>query len=164
MIRALLVAATALATASCDRMEPHGVSGICASASADHVCAVPFEAIYSQREVLTNRAIRLDGVLVVGIRPEPPGSETPVMLLFPSMERARICNPEFAVELMPSSKEIANELRNASGGFVSVAGRLQPSSKGHWRQMEIKVPPALINSEKGDFQCMAAPPPPPPEP
>jgi len=160
----LLIAATALATASCDRMEPQGASGICASVGANHVCAVPFEAIYAQREVLTDRAIRLDGVLVVGVRPEPPGSQTPVMLLFPSMERARICNPEFAIELVPSSEEIANELRNASGGFVSVAGRLQPSTKGHWSQMEITTPPALVNSEKGNFQCMAAPPPPPPEP
>jgi len=153
----------ALVTASCDAMEPQGVSGICAGVSPEHVCAVPFEAIYSQREVLTNRDVRLDGVLVAGIRPEPPGSETPVILLFSSMERAKICNPEFAIELIPSSEEMANELRSANGRFVSVSGQLQPSAKNHWAQIKVILSHTLISSEKGEFECMAAPPPPPPE-
>lgn len=164
MIGTLLIATVVLATPSCARIDHHQADDICGSTDASHVCTVPFEAIYSHREVLANRNVRLEGVLVVGIRPEPPGSEIPVMLLFSSMERARICNPELAIELVTASAEIANELKNASGGFVSVTGRLQPSAKGHWGQMEITVPPALVNSEKGNFQCMTTPPPPPPEP
>lgn len=162
--RVLLTAVAVIAAASCDQTPPHGASGICADAKADYICAVPFEAIYSEREALTDRSIRLDGVLVVGLRPEPPGSEVPVMLLFPSIERAKICNAQFAIELVPSSAEIAIALRSADGGFVSVAGPLHPSRKGHWGEMKIKVAPALIGGEKRKFECMTTPPPPPPEP
>lgn len=160
MMGGLLIAATALAAVSCFRMAPHGAPDICSNVSAGHVCAVPFEVMYAQRETLSGRLIRLDGVLVVGVRSEPPGSETTVALLFPSMERARMCNPEFAIELLASSKQVADDLRNASGRFVSVVGRSRPSPRGHWSQLEVMTPPALVSSEQEDFQCMTAPPPP----
>lgn len=163
-IGVLLMTVVALATTSCSQFGRDESAGVCGSADNNHICAVPFEEIYAHRDAFTERNVRLEGVLAVGVRPEPPGAEIPVMLLFPSMERAKICNPEFAIELVTESSEIENELRSASRGFVSVAGRLQPSTKGHWSKMEITTPPALINSEKGNFQCMAGPPPPPPEP
>lgn len=157
----LLVVIIVLATTiSCDRVGSNANSGVCASTNVEHVCTVPFEAVYSQRETLFNRSIRLDGVVVVGVRPEPPGSKTPVILLFPSIERARICNSKLAIELVPFSKEIDNALKNANGEFVSVAGLLRQSSKGNWSQMEVTTLPALISSEKYDFQCMTSAPPP----
>lgn len=164
MMRASLIAVVTLAATSCAQVDRHEPAGICGSTEQNHVCALPFEVTYSHREALTNRNVRLEGVLVVGVRPEPPGSENPVMLLFPSMERARICSPEFAIELVTASAEITSELRDASGGVVSVAGRLEPSEKGHWSQLEVADSPALISSERGGFQCMTLPPPPPPEP
>lgn len=163
MIGTFLIAAMGLATA-CERFENDGSTDICEGVDTKHVCALPFEAVYSYRQVLVDRDIRLDGALVIGIRPEPPGSQTPVMLLFPSMERARICNPAFAIELLTTSDEIVNELREANGGFVSVAGRLQPSSRGHWSQLDVAVSPISLSSERWDLNCMSVLPPMLPEP
>lgn len=150
--------------ASCHRYDPREGTGICDGTEADHVCSVPFEALYFDREHLTNRNVRLQGVLIVGTRPEPPGSEEPVMLLFPSMERASVCNPQLALELLPASARIAAELRDAHGTYISLAGTLQPSKRGHWSQMEITTSVSPSNSAKGEFYCMSVPPPPPPEP
>jgi hypothetical protein len=155
----ILVVAVALVTSSCGQTGRQESVSVCENAGADHVCAVPFEVVYSGREALIGRNVRLEGVLVVGVRPEPLGSEIPVMLLFPSMERARICNPKFAIELVPAVSGVANELRDANGGIVSVAGRLTSSAKGHWGELKVEARPALVFSEKSDIRCMTPPPP-----
>lgn len=159
-----LMLLASLPTASCQRYDYREKAGICDGAEADHVCLVPFEALYFDREHLMGRNVRLEGVLIVGATPEPPGSEEPVMLLFPSMERASICNPQLALELLPASAGIVAELRDAHGTYISATGRLQPSKRGHWSEMQITRPVSPISSAKGDFYCMSVPPPPPPEP
>jgi hypothetical protein len=156
---------TAIATAlavSCDRIED--VPSICQKSDVSHVCLVPFEALYTQRDNLAGQLIRLDGVLVSGARSEPPGSELPVILLFPSVERAEMCNPGLAVELLTTSEKVLDGFRKADGGFVSVVGKLQQSHRGHWSQMQVVSAPTLISSEQHDLSCMKTPPPPKPEP
>jgi hypothetical protein len=160
---ALLIAAVILATASCGKTRANNDSDICATEDQNHVCVAPFAALYSHRQALVGRNIRVEGVVVVGVRPEPPGSSIPVVLLFPSAERARLCNPELAVELV-ASRDLADELSVVSGGFVSVAGKLQLSQKGHWSELVVTAAPSLLGGERGEFACMKAAPPAPPEP
>lgn len=159
----LLLLPVIILAASCQH-DKRGLDDVCGSGEAQHVCAVPFEVAYAHRGALIDRNIRLEGVLVAGVRPEPPGSKAPVVLLFPSTERARICNPGFAIELVSASSEIASQLVDAGGGLVSVAGRLKRSEKDHWAELEVMTAPALISSDREDFDCMSAPPPPLPEP
>lgn len=151
-------------TVSCQRHDNREIGGICDGTEAGHVCLVPFEALYFDRAHLAGRHLQLEGVLIVGTRPEPPGSEEPIMLLFPSMERAAICNPKLALELVPESANNAADLRDAHGTYISVTGRLQPSKKGLWSEMQLVRPVSPISSVKGEFYCISAPPPPPPEP
>ena len=157
-MNSIFVVIAALAASACSQNGRQELAGVCEHAGANHVCDVPFEVVYSGREALIGRNVRLEGVLVVGVRPEPPGSEVPVMLLFPSMERAKICHPKFAIELMPAVGGVANDLRDAKGGIVSVAGRLTSSAKGHWGELKVEARPALIFSDKSDIRCMTPPP------
>lgn len=151
-------------TVSCQEYDNREVGGICDGAEAGYVCLVPFEALYFDRGYLEGHHLQLEGVLIVGTRPEAPGSEEPIMLLFPSMERAAICNPKLALELVPESANSAAELRDAHGTYISVTGRLQPSKRGAWSEMQLVRPVSPISSAKGEFSCMSVPPTPPPEP
>lgn len=158
----LLLLAALFAAVSCQQVNGREAD-VCKGTDKTHVCSVPFEVVFSDREALIGRNVELQGVLVVGTRPEPPGSQTPVMLLFSSTERAKICSPEFAIELV-ASKEVVRELENINGSTVSVAGQLKLSPRGHWSQLDVVTAPTLLHGEKGRFECMTAPPPPPPEP
>jgi hypothetical protein len=135
------------------------------SNNKSQICSIPFELLYVNRKSFANRDIELEGVLVAGQRSEPPGSNTPVILLFSSAERAQICNPEFAVNIVPRSEKIRLALNAASGNFVSVHGLLSTGTTTYWADMKVTAPAVSLGRPTNDFKsCMELPPPMPPEP
>jgi hypothetical protein len=165
VLRAIIVATTTLTlTPSCRNAGQDEIKALCGPPNGRHVCSVPFETIFSHREALIDHFVALEGVLVVGVRGEPPGSKVPVALLFSSADRATTCNPGFAVEIKNSSGKWPEELKNANGYFVTVAGQLKRSPAGHWLELEYSRPPVWVNGVRGNYSCMAPPPPMPPDP
>lgn len=125
------------------------------------VCTVPFEAIYSDRKELFDHLISLDGVLGVATDEEPPGSRVQVYLLFSTLERARLCRPQLAIELIPGSVEMEQEMKLNNGAFVSVEGILRPSQHGLWAELELVRDPMLMAVSREEIPCLSKPPPPP---
>ena len=162
MNRSSIMVALLLSTASlsaCREDDSPSAGAICA-VKAHQVCEVPFEILYSHRESLLNRVVRLDGVLVVGARPEPLVTDAPVVLLFPSAERAEFCNQKFAVEVIVQDKGLLIELYRSGGAAVSIAGRLRPSTNGHLAEIEVaKAPSLLTGVDRMTGDCMRSPPP-----
>lgn len=157
IIGGVVLMAVIMSVAACqrDELDAHDVCGV----DDDRVCHVPFEVVYSHRILMYERDVGLDGVLVVGVDLEPPGATKKMYLLFPSSQRARICNPVSAIRLVPASDEIADELSEAAGGMVSIVGRMKASNQGYWGEMLVSTEFTLIESDKEAFECMAAPPP-----
>ena len=156
----LLVVLSVLPASSCSHSAV--VENSCAAGDGAGICHAPFEAIYSSREKLMNHNVRLDGVLIVGFRSDPPESQKLIALLFPSAERAQMCNPKFAIEVVANSDSLSDALEDYSGRFVSVAGRLTHGKFGAWARIELARPPALLSGEKIESSCMQTPPPTPP--
>ena len=157
-----LVIVLAISTSAC-RAGAAEAPEICPSASR-YACAVPFESVYANRHELINKAVQLEGVVLVGVRSEPPGTTVPLALLFPSTERSEICNTALALQLTGSPR-ILEELRSASGGAVSIAGELALSDKGHWAQINV-VRVSQLRTARGDahVNCLNPEPPPAPPP
>lgn len=145
--------ATAVLCGSCGPTV--GALGPCDDVGKEgYVCTVPFELIFSHRDYLVGRLISVDGVLISGLSPEPADSTTPLYLLHSSFERARMCNPEVSIELIPTSRATQEALQRSSGWLVSVVGKLRVSKSGRWAELEVMQEPALGAGKKEEVSCL----------
>ena len=153
----LVIALLLCSVGGCDNRKPV-LNGPCDGLIPEHICSVPYELVYSNFHDLLGRLVRIEGVLIVGVRPEPPGSNTKVALLFPSVERAERCNASFAVEVVPSSDDDYERLQELHGSYVSIAGIFDNSNFGHWASIMILKDPSPEGAAKGAFErCLAVP-------
>ena len=164
LIQLLLTIVVAVFGSSCAHTEHSEAQVICPDKGENIICPLPFEAILSHRKDFEGRLVRLDGILVVGVTEEPPGSMHHVAALFSSTERAEQCRLEFSIELEATTPEISSELEQANGLYVSLAGQLMPSQNGHWSRLEVLKPPSYFTVQKHDIDCLRPAPPAPPEP
>lgn len=129
------------------------------------VCSVPFESIFSQPDLFVDKAISLDGVLVIGTKPDSPG--VPIILLFPSVERVAFCNHRFAIEIHSDSGDNMRDLKLYQGWLVNVAGTFERGADNsyYWGSINLLGPPTPLGqgtNAYGDvYRCMQPPPPPP---
>lgn len=150
----------------CGCVAQESLKDICPQSHRGIACELPFEVLYSHRPEVEGRLVSLDGILVLGIAPEPPGKNKVKVLLFPSSERARSCNFSTAVEvLVSSSKGLGLEpMQEGVGYAVNIAGELSSSAE-HWLAIEPVNDISLqyiIDSDVGS--CLVSPPPILPEP
>ncbi|MEG3184631.1 hypothetical protein [Novilysobacter erysipheiresistens] len=160
MIKYLLLASSFLVV-SCSSPEGPSAEIDCGSA---HVCEVPFQLIYSGKDELIGKTVKLSGYLVVGSEPES-GGRGQVALLFSSRAQAKLCVAKEAVKLKSRSKAVAEALQKAAGDLVSVNGRILKGSARtgddrFWLTMELTDEPTLIaNEAEGIVSCFQQPPP-----
>jgi hypothetical protein len=153
----------AMSSAGCVRNE-RAAQGPCDQLAPHHVCSIPYELLYSDRAALLGKLVRIEGVLVVGVQAEPPGSTVPAMALFASAERAQACNLEHAVRIEVTSAQVAEQFAALDGWHVSMTGRLRPADAGGWLTLETDREPSLTTGTQLDLPyCLKPPPPPPPE-
>lgn len=140
---------------ACDSGTPNAESSTPCESSSRTVCEIPFELVYSARQELIGKNIRLRGVVVAGYRSEDVGQT--LTLLFPSFERARICSKVDAIEITGTSKEISDEILEYDGQWISIAGKFEESASGEWGVLNARKGPALLDSEKHSFECIKLP-------
>lgn len=133
---------------------------LCRNLNQNQICGLPFEAALLKRGELLGRNIRVAGFLVIGVESEPPGSSRPVMLLFPSLERANLCDLNSALELTDSTGKIYEKMKQNNGAGVSVAGKFDFSSGKYWAKIDMSSEPSLIfnNQNSSIDNCMMPPP------
>jgi hypothetical protein len=135
----------------------------CKEISGKKICDVPFEAVYSNRSDLIEKRISIDGVLLAGVGGE--FASVPTVLLFPSVEKAQVCDHAFAIEIVVDSKSLFDKLKISSGKIVNISGVLRRSGNGHWATLEITREPSILQERHELYPtCLKAPPPPPPPP
>lgn len=128
------------------------ISDPCQSLGSNYVCEVQFERVYVNSELLAGRNIKLDGIIVVGM--DALGHEE--MAIFPSAERANLCNLIYALRLKSDDKAIVEEVRLSSGMHVQVAGKFNPGNARNdfWGEINLIRPPSLISGVKHDLSCL----------
>jgi len=115
---------------------------LCPDHDRNYTCNVRFETIYSYRNLLIGTNVRIEGILIIESNPPHEEEKLPLMLLFPSTERARIFNVRFAIELTPSPLEhaanIDKDIARPSFRFTSVSGKFYPDPKErYWGRIEV---------------------------
>src|SRR5690606_25288453 len=98
-IRQLLIASIAVISAG-QALAKDPLADVCVNSQSGIPCVIPFEALYAHRASAIGRLVSVDGVLIIGRAPEPPGNSKMKALLFPSIERAKSCNFTTAVEVI----------------------------------------------------------------
>jgi len=165
---------------SCDLCaENDGViDDVCGYGKEGALCKIPFDLVYTHRKSFVGRKIQLNGFLLAGSQFESSSSNESLILLFPSTERAEICEIRYAIEIFPDSDQMLNELIGLSGWVVSISGEFHRNLTGHywssgrfwsvsrhWGGIDVSSEPVRIfnNMENLSRNCLV-PPVPPPEP
>lgn len=150
-----------IALVLCGCVAPESKTEICPHGHEGIACELPFEIVYARRSEIEGRLVSLDGILVIGDEPEPPGNDEAKILLFSSGERARLCNLTTAVEVVFSSeKKIDLESMQKGVGYaVNIVGRLSSSAE-HWLAIESDNEVSIYYLVDGGVgTCLVSPPP-----
>jgi len=117
---------------------------VCKSYNKNHSCSLRFETIYAYRDFLIGANIYIEGILITKSNSLPKEESPPLMLLFPSTERAKMFDAISAIEIVlpPQEDMIDASYQKIESQpnirFTSVLGKfsLHPGGK-YWGRIEM---------------------------
>ena len=131
-------------------------TGFCPSLNPGHVCEVPIEALLADRGGPWTETLATTGVVVADNKFGPRSFKA---LLFPSAERARVCSPAGAIELVVTDRQLIDSIVDMSYSQVRVVGTPRASENGHWLAFDLAKAPVRLGDElEGARGCITSPP------
>jgi hypothetical protein len=128
-------------------------------------CFSSIEQLVSQGHSLEGKLVQTSGVLLVGVREEPPGVTSETALLFASSADAEDCKIGQALEVKVVSGEDWQRLEEFSGRTVFVSGLFEKGFGAAGGRVNLLVLPQVQdNPPFGGHNCLQLAPEPPPEP